>query len=446
MTQVGLPFHAATFVFKQVCLFVLAHCCSFKLFRLSPREFVFCSERESTPSSRLFFSCCSSRLSPKTRNLSRPSSFGSRSGFTRDFRSAPVTPTLGWTARLARAILSVSSSTTAIPDVMAIGKWRFLCCAVSPRGDSHARRARSREWCVGCEFVVVFESGRNDGFNVLFVGDRCSRLSKVALLFADSVYFPTSATRAMHSFCQREGKGTASGAVLMTPTRLMAARKAMGNRVAQTAAEDFQGKTMWGSSTAQVLLNPDLLRLAPRDSDHPLFSDSSPLSSPAGAGYGSRTPHAQRMRRCTCRHCGATILPARKCDVFNTVVMLSLPGWKKQILAPSNRFSSTSRGAALTWGEALTSNFVERKTGHAAPAGPEGALDMTPPFMYYSVAWVWLEYLTRGLDAAEDAMSKCLDLIHPQKDPTIAGEGADLLPDDRGSFGGRTSAGERILL
>lgn len=72
---------------------------------------------------------------------------------------------------------------------------------------------------------------------------------------------------------------------------------------------------------------------------------------------------------------------------------------------------------------------------------------MTPPFMYYSIAWVWLEYLTRGLNAAEDAMSKCLDLIQPQKIPTIAGEGADLLPDGSGSFGnGGTLAGERIVL
>lgn len=69
---------------------------------------------------------------------------------------------------------------------------------------------------------------------------------------------------------------------------------------------------------------------------------------------------------------------------------------------------------------------------------------MTPAFMYYSVAWVWLEYLTRGLGAAEDAMSKCLDLIQPQKSSTISGEGAGSVPDGRGGFGkGGTSAGER---
>lgn len=70
---------------------------------------------------------------------------------------------------------------------------------------------------------------------------------------------------------------------------------------------------------------------------------------------------------------------------------------------------------------------------------------MTPPFMYYSVAWVWLEYLTSGLDAAEYAMSKCLDLI--REVPTTAGKAADLLPGDGGSFGsGGTLAGERIVL
>lgn len=69
---------------------------------------------------------------------------------------------------------------------------------------------------------------------------------------------------------------------------------------------------------------------------------------------------------------------------------------------------------------------------------------MTPPFMYYSVAWVWLEYLARGLDAAEDTMSKCLDLIQPQKSSTIAWEGAGLRPDGSGRFGsGGTLVGER---
>lgn len=69
---------------------------------------------------------------------------------------------------------------------------------------------------------------------------------------------------------------------------------------------------------------------------------------------------------------------------------------------------------------------------------------MTPPFVYYSVAWVWLEYLTRGLDAAENSMSKCLDLIQPQKSTTIAEEGAGLPPYGSCSFGsGGTLPGER---
>lgn len=33
---------------------------------------------------------------------------------------------------------------------------------------------------------------------------------------------------------------------------------------------------------------------------------------------------------------------------------------------------------------------------------------MTPPLMYYSAAWVWLEYLTRGPAQAEQAMSDSL--------------------------------------
>lgn len=49
---------------------------------------------------------------------------------------------------------------------------------------------------------------------------------------------------------------------------------------------------------------------------------------------------------------------------------------------------------------------------------------MTPSFMYYSVAWVWLEFLTRGQEAAEKAMAKCLDLAQSVTIPTDAGETA----------------------
>lgn len=43
---------------------------------------------------------------------------------------------------------------------------------------------------------------------------------------------------------------------------------------------------------------------------------------------------------------------------------------------------------------------------------PQGGLDMTPSaFMYHSIAWVWLEYLTRGPDKAEHAMAECLTMV-----------------------------------
>lgn len=63
-------------------------------------------------------------------------------------------------------------------------------------------------------------------------------------------------------------------------------------------------------------------------------------------------------------------------------------------------------------------------TGVDTPNRPEGAFDMTPSFMYYSVAWVWLEFLTRGQEAAEKAMAKCLDLAQIVAVPTDANESA----------------------
>ncbi|CAM9600600.1 unnamed protein product, partial [Choristocarpus tenellus] len=41
-----------------------------------------------------------------------------------------------------------------------------------------------------------------------------------------------------------------------------------------------------------------------------------------------------------------------------------------------------------------------------------GALDATPPLMYYAAAWAWLELLTRGPRHAEDAMMKALVLAN----------------------------------
>lgn len=42
---------------------------------------------------------------------------------------------------------------------------------------------------------------------------------------------------------------------------------------------------------------------------------------------------------------------------------------------------------------------------------PWGALDLTPPVLYFSAAWAWLEYLTRGPDRAEEAMAESLRLV-----------------------------------
>lgn len=43
---------------------------------------------------------------------------------------------------------------------------------------------------------------------------------------------------------------------------------------------------------------------------------------------------------------------------------------------------------------------------------PGGALDMTHPLMYYSAAWAWLEYMTRGPAGAEHVMKITLELVH----------------------------------
>lgn len=86
----------------------------------------------------------------------------------------------------------------------------------------------------------------------------------------------------------------------------------------------------------------------------------------------------------------------------------------------------------------------KQNTGIAAPNRLEGALDMTPPLMYYSVAWVWLEYLTRGLKAAEDTMSKCLILVQSNTMPIISDDASGLYLNGSGT--GRTMAGEHVKL
>lgn len=83
-------------------------------------------------------------------------------------------------------------------------------------------------------------------------------------------------------------------------------------------------------------------------------------------------------------------------------------------------------------------------TGVDTSNRPEGAFDMTPSFMYYSVAWVWLEFLTRGQEAAQKAMAKCLDLAQIVSVPTDAG-GTDGASDVSGDVGlGGTLKGKRV--
>lgn len=40
------------------------------------------------------------------------------------------------------------------------------------------------------------------------------------------------------------------------------------------------------------------------------------------------------------------------------------------------------------------------------------ALDKTSSLMYYSAAWAWLEYLTRGAEAAGEVMQSSLELTN----------------------------------
>lgn len=46
---------------------------------------------------------------------------------------------------------------------------------------------------------------------------------------------------------------------------------------------------------------------------------------------------------------------------------------------------------------------------------------MTPPLMYYSACWVWLEYLTRGPEQAEQAMSESLKAANYSRNEEIQG-------------------------
>lgn len=47
---------------------------------------------------------------------------------------------------------------------------------------------------------------------------------------------------------------------------------------------------------------------------------------------------------------------------------------------------------------------------------------MTPPLMYYSACWVWLEYLTRGPEQAEQAMSDSLKAASQSRNEEMQGD------------------------
>lgn len=64
----------------------------------------------------------------------------------------------------------------------------------------------------------------------------------------------------------------------------------------------------------------------------------------------------------------------------------------------------------------------------------QGGLDLTPSaFVYHCIAWVWLEYLTRGPDKAEHAMAECLTMVGLK--PRKSGNNSHL----RGSMRGNRS-------
>ena len=45
--------------------------------------------------------------------------------------------------------------------------------------------------------------------------------------------------------------------------------------------------------------------------------------------------------------------------------------------------------------------------------------------MYHSVAWVWMEYLSRGPDEAEHAMAECLAMVKAKMNATQTNDSAD---------------------
>lgn len=102
----------------------------------------------------------------------------------------------------------------------------------------------------------------------------------------------------------------------------------------------------------------------------------------------------------------------------------------------------------LTWPQICSGNplnAVLAGTNGGASRRPGEELDMTLPLMYYSAAWVWLEYLTRGPACAEQAMSDSLNFakqsFRHMGDGPANGASADHNANSR--LGG-TSAGELV--
>lgn len=135
----------------------------------------------------------------------------------------------------------------------------LVLCSFAEGGFTRPRskKSRVRERCE--YFLIPLVSEVRAFMYNYWIVDVCARLFKVMIFYTDYMLVPTLSTPVMCSSGQHDGKGTTSRAVVMNPTRLMAARKMMGDRVAQNAAEEFQeGGTMSGSCTALALRNPNL--------------------------------------------------------------------------------------------------------------------------------------------------------------------------------------------
>lgn len=189
----------------------------------------------------------------------------------------------------------------------------------------------------------------------------------------------------------------------------MAARKLMAERVARAAAEDTQGETTMYTQ-----------RLRGRCICAESRQERSLIIKPHSTG-NAWTRHQQLI---------GTLSQSPKNAAVGPNYFISQICFSKNLVFLSLQFLSEASTSA---NDQMPRPLTRRDTGIAVPDQPEGALDMTPPFMYYSVAWVWLEYLSRGLEAAEETMSTCLDLVQPKMTPD---GGASGYPADRSSSNG----------